>query len=289
MTLPEWMTVNGSEACQGVRGVGEKKLLTEGFADKTLTRVSRFMRDVLSAQQERVGRKRFFLTPQSVISGTFLLLLACAITGSHTGLLLFFLAAVFIALFTRVSLVAIAKRTWAPVLFTLVITLPVFFGLFVEGGMEQGTKVGTILVLRVTVMTSLVSLLFLTTGEAGFFKGLSRMPLPGFFVTALFMTYRYILILLKIIEDTCFSRKSRIITRMSLGLSQGWFGASTGMLLHRSLFMSGEVSASMRARGVGGNPAPYRVERSTDTCMGLKDYLWLGFCFFIFFITIGLG
>jgi cobalt/nickel transport system permease protein len=75
---------------------------------------------------------------------------------------------------------------------------------------------------------------------------------PKIFVTTMEMTYRYIFVLLSIVEEMFFARKSRMVGATDLKENRRFIAASMGTLFGKSQAMSEEVYASMLARGYTG-------------------------------------
>jgi energy-coupling factor transporter transmembrane protein EcfT len=127
-------------------------------------------------------------------------------------------------------------------------------------------------------------LLFLTTGQTDFFRALSALPVPAFFTTALFMTFRYVFTLLKITEDSVLARRSRTITGTAPAEKRHWAASRLAYLLRRSLATAGEVSLAMTSRGFAG-----KVRTIPAPPPGAGDMAWVGFAAFVFFIFLFVG
>ena len=132
-------------------------------------------------------------------------------------------------------------------------------------------------------MALLASLLMLTTRQSDFFTALKRLKAPALFVTALFLTFRHIFILIKVAEDMLLARRSRAISRARPKDLQGWFASRVMFLLKKSVFIAEEVSMAMTARAFSGRVKPFGFKR-----LGGRDYMWLGASFFILFLSLGL-
>jgi cobalt ECF transporter T component CbiQ len=290
MKIPAWF---GTETAPPARGEAQ----TEGFVEKNLGAVAGFMKEVLESHE--YSRRKGMLQAieaRARTGGILILVVSAAFMEKTLSLLAMVLVAAAIMRLSQVDGASLLKRVLPPALFTGILVIPAFFS-FVTPGSEivgftvagsriamtvEGVEVGLRLLVRVSVMVSFVALLFLTTKEADLFRGLKGIPVPGFFITALFMTFRYILILLKMVEDSNLSRKSRTIRRTALKGSQGWFAGRVAFLFQRSINISEEVTLAMASRGFKG-----RVRTLEDKTLSGRDYLWLGFASFVFFIALG--
>jgi energy-coupling factor transporter transmembrane protein EcfT len=115
-------------------------------------------------------------------------------------------------------------------------------------------------------------------------KALGVLRVPDVFVVILGMTYRYIYLLLHTVNDMFLSRKSRVVGRMSAADQRRLMAASAGMLLTRSLDLSGEVYLAMQSRGYRGYP------RTMGTWqMRASDWAWGAAILAVTVIAIWLG
>jgi len=174
-----------------------------------------------------------------------------------------FAIAVIMAVMSRVSLGILAKRAWIAVLvFTGVIALP---APFITPGREvwrlpgvgwpvtaQGLVSGCYLVARVETAATLSVLLILSTPWTHVLKALRVLRMPVVFVVTLGMTYRYILLLLQSAHDMFESRRSRMVGRLEGAAGRRVAAASAGVLMSKSLQLSGDVYNAMLSRGFRG-------------------------------------
>ena len=288
MKLPEWM--GEAKAVKYLDGIDVR----QGFMEKNLLTLARFARWFVSRSDNAFGRGLLqSVSPSARIAGTGVLIVACVFARSAGEIMFAAAISLMLAVFSRVNMLMLLKRILPAFLLTLTVFSPVFFGFF-SGGSElmgfdvfsarvaltfEGVRLGAMLVSRVIVITSFMAILFLSTAESDIFKGLSRLPVPGFFTTALFMTFRYLFVLLKIVEDEFLSRKSRVINPAKLKDTQGWFAFSVGFMVERAFRFSGDLTSAMVSRGFTG-----RLKVSKGVPFAIADYAWLGFSFFVFFI-----
>jgi energy-coupling factor transporter transmembrane protein EcfT len=91
-----------------------------------------------------------------------------------------------------------------------------------------------------------------TTPWTHILKALRIFRVPVVFVVILGMTCRYILLMLETAHEMFESRQSRTVNRMTPAESRRLAVSSSGVLLHKTLHMSGEVYLAMQARGFRG-------------------------------------
>lgn len=288
--LPDWLKESRGEPC--LIGKGS----SHGFLDKTLANISAFMRETLSSGAAESPGVLQSLSPKARIAGFLLLIIACSITGRAFMLIGTLIIMAVAMLLSNVSAASLAKRVAPSLFFTSVIAFPVFFDFITPGSSvfgvsvsgyslsvtKEGAAVGLFLVLRVGVMVALASLLLLTTRQADFFKGLRELKVPHLFVTALYMTFRYIFVLLKTAEDAVLARKSRTIATGKLSEAQRWTGSRMALILKKSTSYAEEVNMAMISRGFDG-----RLRTLKASGMEGRDYLWLFFTLFFLFLSFG--
>ncbi|MBI1910464.1 MAG: cobalt ECF transporter T component CbiQ [Deltaproteobacteria bacterium] len=293
VTLPDWFKEARVEPC-----LTGSKVKPPNFIEKNLNNIASFMREVVSLE-EYAAKSGVLqsLDTRARITGMLAIVAACSITSRFAMLAGVFVILFLMMLISGVSFMALARRVLPSFVFTLALAFPVFFNFMTPGTdalkffdtpvkvsiTYEGLSTGLFFMMRVTSMVSLVALLLLTTRQADFFKGLRTLPVPPLFVTALFMTFRYIFILLKIAEDSTLARKSRTIARTKLSESQNWFASRITLILKKSMNMAEEVNMAMASRGFAG-----RIKTFDNGRMRGRDYLWLGFSSFVLFLSFGL-
>ncbi|MBI5588638.1 MAG: cobalt ECF transporter T component CbiQ [Deltaproteobacteria bacterium] len=294
MTLPGWFKeARGAPCAAGGRSA------QRSFVEKNLARFNSFTKEVL--EPEEYSKKRGLLqwiTPKARIAGIFFMIAAAGLSTNAYALSgAVFLTALLTA-FSGVGFSALAKRVWPAVVFTLVIISPVFFSFFTPGERlfgvsagpfeaavtREGVLSGLFFVTRAASMVSLAALLLLTTGQTEFFRGLAGLPVPRFFVTALYMMFRYVFILLKVAEDANLALKSRTAGRARIKESQQWFSSRAAMILRKSLNAAEEVSMAMASRGFDG-----KIKTLRGPGLAVRDYIWLAGALFILFLSFGLS
>lgn len=267
------------------------------FLDRTLHAVANMAEQ--SFFSEAYARKRGLLQSIDVriklITVLFLLVVTSLAHAPRTLWLLSGLGLVLAAL-SRVPPGFFLKRVWLFVpLFSAAIVLPALLNIVTPGEpvwvlvkldrscawgpytipreiavTRQGVWGGIIFVSRVAASVSFAVLFTLTTRWPDIFAGLRAFFVPRVFVMTLSMTYRYLFLLLRIIQDLYRARKSRTIIPLGASRERGWVASRIGFLFRRSLEMSHDVSQAMISRGYHGEAIPLGRLRTTPA-----DYLWL--------------
>jgi len=174
-----------------------------------------------------------------------------------------FAIAVGVARLSNVPLGTLAKRVWLGVLtFTGLISLP---ALFLTPGQAiytlpllgwivtaQGLRAATYLIMRAETAATFSVLLVLCTPWSNLLKAFRVLRLPIVLVVILGMTYRYIFLLLRNAHEMFTSRKSRMVGRLDGREQRRAATASAGVLISKTLQLSGDVYSAMRSRGFQG-------------------------------------
>ena len=203
------------------------------------------------------------LDPRVKVCGLLLLLLDAALARNLLTILCVFAVALALALLSRVPMRTLATRAWlGAFLFTALIALP---ALFITPGRAvlrlpllgwpltgQGIQSALYLVARVEAAVTLSLLLVLCTPWTHVLKALSSLGVPVVFVVILGMTYRYVFLLLQTAREMFESRQSRAVGALDGPTGRRLAAASAGVLLARTLQLSGEVYLAMQSRGFRG-------------------------------------
>jgi cobalt/nickel transport system permease protein len=168
-----------------------------------------------------------------------------------------------LALLSKVPLSLLAGRIWLAVLaFTGVIAIPAIF--LTPGSMlfqvpllgwivtQQGLRTAAFLVLRAETSATLGVLLVMTTLWPQLLKSLRSFRVPVVAVVILGMTYRYIFLFLQTAGDMFESRKARLVGELEPADRRRLASGTAGVLLSKSLQLSGDVHTAMLARGFRG-------------------------------------
>lgn len=290
--IPEWMRDVDSSPCRCDAATAGKK----SFVQKTLDTIFAFLQETFDT--EKLSHKNGLLQsldPRVKMISILTLIFALSVTRDAR-----ILAAVYILemLLCAASLIGVGffiKRVWLFIpLFTLVISIPMLFNVFLPGDplfqvaylgenasigpimlpesiyvTSQGTNAALVFTLRVVVSVSAVVLLFLTTPQATLFKSLRSIGVPKLYVLTLEMAYRYIFLLTDLIREVYIAKRARTIRSRSMREEQKWVGGRIGYILIRSLAISEKVHMAMVSRGFDGD-----VRIMQDFRLKAADYLF---------------
>ena len=201
--------------------------------------------------------------PRVKLIGIAALILAAIAVRRIWVLAAIFLAGVLLAMLSHVPVRTLAARVWLAVAaFTGVIALPAIF--LTPGELilqvpvlgwpvtQQGVKTAAFLILRAETAATLSMLLILTTLWTHLLAALRSVRLPAVLVAILGMTYRYMFLFLQIARDMFESRESRLVGILAPSDRRRLAVSSAGVLLGKSLQLSGEVHMAMQSRGFRG-------------------------------------
>ena len=273
------------------------------FLDKTLLAVANVAERSLFS--EVYANRRGFLQMLDVRIKllTFLYLLV-VISFLHLPRTLWFLygLSLVLAAVSRVSLVFFLKRVWLFVpLFSAAIVLPALLNIVTPGDpvwvlvklgrvyswgpytvpaeiavTRQGLWGGIVFVSRVAASVSFAVLFTLTTRWSEVFSGLRSLFVPRVFVVTLGMTYRYLFVFLRLIQDMYRGRKSRTIRPLPSAAERNWIASRIGVTFKKSVDMSEDIYKAMLSRGFYGE---YRSLGRFHAAA--PDYIWLVTVLFI--------
>ncbi len=200
---------------------------------------------------------------------------------------------VILGLFVAAALLGLLSRLPASLLFKrILVGIPMFAGivalpsLFLIGGkpLLDVARIGpvhlaitanslmsfVIFVSRVTASVTLAALLVVTTRWSDLLKAMRVFRVPEVFIVVLGMTYRYIFLLLKALENLFLARASRTVGVSSEQERRRWIGSSMGTMLGKSFKTSNDVYQAMVARGFTGD-----VRTITNFAMRDEDWLFI--------------
>ena len=236
----------------------------KSFVEKTLRGLIEAMQHTLFAEDMATADGLFQrFDPRVKLIGIAALILAAIAVRRISVLALIFLVAVILAVLSHIPVRTLTTRVWLAVAaFTGVIALPAVFltpgepvfHLPVLGWpvTQQGLKAAGLLILRAETAATLSILLILTTLWTHLLAALRSVRLPAVLVAILGMTYRYMFLFLQIARDMFESRESRLVGILAPSDRQRLAVSSAGVLLDKSLQLSGEVHMAMQSRGFRG-------------------------------------
>jgi len=202
-------------------------------------------------------------------------------TANPWSIIAIFAFAVTIAALSRLPPRVLAVRVWIGVLaFTGAIAAPALF--LTPGDVAwqvpwlgwavtaQGLRSAWYLVLRVETTATLAFVLVFTTPWTDLLKALRVLGVPVVFVAVLGMTWRYAQLLLQAAHDMFDARRSRSAGALSGADGRRIAVAGGGVLLSKTVHLSGEVYLAMQSRGFRGE-----VHVLDDFRMRRRDWLAL--------------
>ena len=252
--------------------------------------LARSLRDITERLEqsliaEEISRRKGLLQSLDVrvkMVTILVFILSASLTHSLVVLTALYLLALILAFASAIPAGYFIGRVWLALPFlTGIVALPALFltpgpplallpfGLIVT---RNGALTVLFLLLRVSTSISLSLLLILTTPWSGLLRGLTVLRIPDVLVLVLGMTYRYIYVLLRIMNDMFLSRTSRTVVRLSSRQERATEGAIAGTLLSHSLDMSSEVYLAMQSRGFTGYSHILKPGR-----IRIHDYVWITF------------
>ena len=253
---------------------------SRGAIERTLAEIGHVLEQSLFAEtlSRRPGLLQS-LDPRVKIVGLLALLIAVSVSRSLYVIAGLYVLALVLSGVSRLPTGSFIKRVWLVLpFFTGLIAVPALFmtpgpalwslpfGLTVT---RTGAMTALFLLTRVGTSVSFALLLIWTTPWNTLLKALNVLRVPDGFILILAMTYRYIALLLGIVDDMFLSRKSRVVGKLSSADERRLLAASAGALLGRSLQLSTEVYLAMQSRGYRGTP------RTLDTfAMRSRDWAW---------------
>ncbi len=235
-------------------------------------------------ESEELARRDGFLQrldPRVKLVGMLGLIVAAAAARRLEVIAAVFGVALVLAFGSRVPLRTLAARVWAGAFaFTFLIALPAVFltpgravwrlPLLGWDATEQGLRGALLLISRVETTATLCLLLVLSTPWPHVLKALRALRVPVVVVVILGMTYRYILLMMATVREMFESRRSRLVGKLEPAESRRLAVATAGVLLSRSMQLSGDVYLAMQSRGFRGE-----VYLLDDFEMRIRDWTWL--------------
>ncbi len=266
------------------------------FLEKTLLRLRGLGRWFFIDESGTARSRGGFLASidaAACLGGGLLLLAGLSLTRRYEGLVLAFAFISFIVAAGGLSIPLLFKRCLPLFVFTLILTVPVFFQ-FSFGGAGSGVfgfihinltaeslGRGGFFLSRSMLMLTLVMVLGLVTTPMALLGGLRKFPLPSIFTTMLFISLAGIFKLIALLDEAVSARKARTISRCGIREMEGWFAGTAGYLFHRAMRTSDEVAMAMASRGFDGT---LRVMKPRS--LRGRDFLCIGVSAFVSFLII---
>lgn len=241
-----------------------------GFVERTLLETVSILKETVS--NEEIASRDGFLqrcNPSAKCLSAVALLICALLSKSTIELAIIYAVTIPVALISSVKLSFYLKRTLLFIpLFSLFIILPALFSVVTPGEplvtfkffhftvsiTRQGIDSGIIFFLRVLSSVSIATLLILTTRSHVLLKVLRNFGVPKLFVMTIGMTYRYIHLLLEIIQSTYTAIKSRVGFVSSKKEGRRLAASTMAGLWLKSYRIQSQVYDAMISRGYTGEP-----------------------------------
>jgi cobalt/nickel transport system permease protein len=234
------------------------------FVESTLQSFAKALSRALLA--ERAAHEKGLLQrldPRVRLIGMLGLVVAVTLCRRLEVIAALFLAAIGLAVLSKISLWSLCKRVWLVVLgFTGLIALP---ALFLTPGetwkvvpwlhltvTKTGLHSALLLLLRVETAATLTTTLVLCTPWTHILKALRSLRLSPEIVTMLAMTHRYAFLLIETANQMFESRQSRTVGVLPSAERRRMAARTAGVLLSKSVELSQEVYLAMMSRGFRG-------------------------------------
>ena len=264
------------------------------FVESTLRGFARAMSKALSSEQTAAKRGLLqSLDPRARIVVVLALVLTVTLCRKLEVIAALLVAAIALALASRVSSSTLLKRVWLIVFgFTGLIALPAIFitpgeavgNLGPLAVTAQGIRTAALLILRVETAVTLTTALVLSTPWTHILRGLRSLWVPAEVITMLAMTHRYIFLLIETANQMFESRQSRMVGVLSGTEQRRLAGRTAGVLLTKSMDLSGDVYLAMQSRGFSGD-----IRLLSDTRMRSLDMLAIAVVMCVAILTVWAG
>lgn len=257
----------------------------ENFVEKTIRSLLHVLQHALFAEEtaQYPGLLQR-LDARVKLIGILLLIFGAVALHRLSILAALLVAGVVLAFISRIPIHVLATKIWIAVLaFTGAIAVPAIF--LTHGATifrlpvldwavsYQGLRSAAFLILRAETAATFAGLLIHCTRWAQLLRALRWFRIPAIVVAIVGMTYRYVFLLAQTAEDMFEAREARLIGILEPADRRRLAAASAGLLLGKSIQLSGEVHLAMQARGFRGD-----IRLLDDPTMSPQD--WLGLAAF---------
>jgi cobalt/nickel transport system permease protein len=254
----------------------------ENFVEKTIRSLLQVLRHALFAEETAHLPGLLQRLDARVKLVGMLALIFAAVALHRLSVLAGLLAAcIVLAVASRIPIRILAAQVWIAVLaFTGAIAIPAIF--LTSGNVifrvpvlqwpvsYQGLRSAAFLILRAETAATLATLLILCTLWPQLLRALRWFRIPAVVVAIAGMTYRYLFLLAQTAEEMFEAREARLIGVLEPSDRRRLAASSAGLLLAKSIQLSGEVHLAMQARGFRGE-----VRLLDDPTPAPKDWLAL--------------
>lgn len=297
MKIPDWLSNSAPCPCCTI-SVGGKK----NFVEKTLVEIACMMERTIFSEKYASAKGFLQSIDPRVKLITILLLIVTSSFIKKTEIILgIYALTLLFAYLSNVDLFFFIKRVWLFIpIFSGIVAFPAMFNIITPGEplvtllrfnstihlwvfqfteisiTKEGVLGALLFISRVATSVSLIVLLTLTTRWADVMKSLRTLHVPQIFVLVLSMTYQYIFLLVRIVQEMYLAKKSRTIktntTRHGIQKEQNWVASRIGTVLLKSYKMSDEIHSAMVSRGFHGEIKSHETFKIKNI-----DRVWTGF------------
>ncbi len=247
--------------------------MKSSFIDKGLQSVS-FVKAVIGVSPKD-GPLRNVGSEIKVISTLVIVIIASLLQEISSEIVLSIFLFSIVLLFTHDLKDYLKRVVPLTLFFGLILSLPASLNIFVEGDLAiklfslregkdiwvyhipkdigityQGMERTAVLTLRVFNALSTVFILLKTTTFEEIILTLKRFRIPWAFLLILMLSYRYILIFAKIVEDFYLAKKARFLGRADRTFIENWIGSRIHFLFRKTQVLSEEITGAMKSRGM---------------------------------------
>jgi len=272
-----------------------KPLKASGLIERSILGVVGLLKETVS-NDEIASRKGFLQAcdPRYKCLSIVLLLFGVCMAKSVFLLGCYYFVCLVLAICSSMSASFFLKRTlfFIP-LFSFFIATPAIFSFVTPGKAivsftifsmkfsitRPGIDSAIIFFSRVLASVSLAILLMLTTRQHVLLKVLRLFKIPQVFVMTMGMCYRYIFVLLDIIQKTFIAIKSRVGYVASAKTGRKIVGANMAGLWLRSFHLHSQVYIAMLSRGYSGEPqvlVEFRARRRDAVLLAVSFSVFVG-------------
>jgi cobalt/nickel transport system permease protein len=309
MKIPDWLSDSTPCPCCTI-GVGGKK----NYVEKTLVEIAGMMeRSIFSEKYSSVKGFLQGIDPRVKLINVLLLIVTVSFVRKTEIILGIYALTLFFAYLSKIDLIFFIKRVWLFIpIFSGMVVFPAMFNIVTPGEQlmtfihfnkivhlwvfrfteisitREGALGALLFISRVATSVSLIVLLTLTTRWAEVMKSLRTLRVPQIFVLVLSMTYQYIFLLVRIVQEMHLAKKSRTIktnmTHEGIKKEQNWVASRIGTVLMKSYKMSDEIHSAMVSRGFHGEIKSHETFKIRNI-----DRVWTGFSLSLIFAAVWLN
>lgn len=215
--------------------------------------------------------------PEIKIVCAFLAIFFAGATSRLSVLILFAFFFLCIALAGRLRLKELYRRVLlVTFFFGFLLSLPGAMNLFVEGDVlfilfrldrpykfwiydipqeigftAQGIERVSVLTMRVFNCVTIAFVLLRSTSFEEIMLALKRFRLPWPFFMVLVLSYRYVFIFARVVEDFYLAKKARFVGRLDRTIIENWISSRIHFLFKKTMALGEEIALAMKARGFG--------------------------------------